>query len=271
MGEISEFLPVIGALAVAGALAGFLAGLLGIGGGIVMVPALFFTFETLDLGGDYRMHLAVATALAVIVPTSFVSARAHRRRGAFDGETFRAWAPWIAVGALIGVVVAGRISSAALTLFFATMAAIMGLKLLLPLDDVTLGDRRPGGVVGRLIPLAIGGFSAMMGIGGATFSVPAMTLFGAPIHRAVGTAALIGFVIAVPAALAYVAAGWRAEGLPPTSAGFVNLAAFAVIAPVSMLAAPVGAAVAHRLNRRLLSILFGLALIGTAARLFLTA
>lgn len=264
----NELISAMAVLAVSGALAGFLAGLLGIGGGIVMVPALYFTFGFLEQAEGHRMHFAVATALAIIVVTSIASSRAHYRRGAFNVSVFKTWAPWIAIGSIIGVALATSLSSRELTIFFAAMAFVMGLKLVLPLDDKTLGTEIPGGPAGKLIPTLIGGFSAMMGIGGATFSVPAMTLYSEPIHRAVGTAALIGLVIALPASGGYIFAAGEIADAPPGSIGYVNLIAFAVVAPVSFLVAPLGAAAAHRLERRSLSVVFGIFLVLTATRLF---
>lgn len=264
-----EILQLIAIMAGAGVLAGFLAGLLGIGGGIVMVPALYFAFGAVGVTSGWHMHMAVGTSLAIVIPTAISSARSHHKRNAVDLVIIKRWAPWIMVSAFLGAGLAGNLSSAALTVFFAAMAFLMGVKLVLPFEDRPLTGDMPGTAISGVVAFFIGGASSLMGIGGATFSVPAMTLFNVPIHRAVGTASLIGLLIALPATLGYLMEGIGIEGRPPYSFGFVNLAAVAVIAPVTVLMAPLGVRAAHALPRRVLSVIFGLFLIGTAIRLWL--
>ena len=256
-------LPVLAA----GVVAGFLAGLLGIGGGIIIVPALLVALAATDTAGAVTMHVAVATSLATIVPTSLSSSRAHWRRGSVDVELARRWAPAVFLGACAGVLIADRLHSDTLTAIFAVMAVIFGVKMWLPLDDVVLRDGVPGGGTALSLPFSIGALSTLMGIGGGTFGVTALSLFNQPIHRAVGTAALLGFVISLPASVGYVLAGWNEPGRPPFSLGYVNLLAVALIIPATILMAPLGAAVAHRLSRRWLSRLFGVFLVVTGIRL----
>ena len=268
---MEHLIPLIAIMAGAGALAGFLAGLLGIGGGIVMVPALYFAFGVVGVAEAWHMHMAVGTSLAIIIPTAISSARSHYRRDAVDLVIIRRWALWLIVSAFLGGGLAGNLSSGTLTLFFAVMAFLMGVKLLLPFEDRPLTKEVPGSVVSGLVAFFIGGASSLMGIGGATFSVPTMTLFNVPIHRAVGTASLIGLFIALPATLGYLVEGIGIDGRPPYSFGFVNLAAVAVVAPITALMAPLGVRAAHALPRRILSVVFGLFLVGTGIRLGLEA
>ncbi len=256
-------LPVLAA----GVIAGFLAGLLGIGGGIIIVPALLVALAATETAAAVTMHVAVATSLATIIPTSLSSSRAHWRRGSVDLELARRWAPAVFLGACAGVLIADRLHSDTLTAIFAVMAVIFGAKMWLPLDDVVLRDGVPRGSTALSLPFSIGALSTLMGIGGGTFGVTALSLFNQPIHRAVGTAALLGFVISVPASVGYVLAGWDKAGRPPFSLGYVNLLAVALIIPATILMAPLGAAVAHRLSRRWLSRLFGVFLIVTGIRL----
>lgn len=256
-------LPVLAA----GIVAGFLAGLLGIGGGIIIVPALLVALAATDTAGAVTMHVAVATSLATIIPTSLSSSRAHWRRGSVDVDLARRWAPAVFLGACVGVLIADRLHSDTLTAIFAVMAVIFGVKMWLPLDDVVLRDGVPRGRTALSLPFSIGALSTLMGIGGGTFGVTALSLFNQPIHRAVGTAALLGFVISVPASAGYVLAGWDEPGRPPFSLGYVNLLAVALIIPATILMAPLGAAVAHRLSRRWLSRLFGVFLVVTGIRL----
>jgi len=264
---LPDLLQMLGLLAGGGLIAGLLAGLLGIGGGIVMVPILFLIFGLAGADFEWRMHMAVATALAVIVPTSLSSLRAHARRGSVDRDLARAWTPVVGLGAAAGSAVAALIGAQALIAIFAVFAALMGMKMLLPLDHLRLGDSMPVRGAGRIAPALIGCLSALMGIGGATFSVPYMTLFGMPIHRAVGTATLIGAIISAVGVIGYVAGGWGRAFELDHMLGFVHWPSLLIVAPVSVLAAPLGARIAHALPRRTLSVVFGVFLLATAARL----
>lgn len=266
--SLPDLLQTLALLAGGGLLAGLLSGLLGIGGGIVLVPVLFLIFSLAGADFAWRMHMAVATALAVIVPTSLSSLRAHTRRGSVDRDLARAWAPMIALGAAAGSAIAAAIGAEALIAIFAVFAGLMGVKMLLPFDNVRLGETLSVRGAGRIAPTLIGCLSALMGIGGASFSVPYMTLFGMPIHRAVGTATMIGAVISAVGVIGYVVGGWgRAFGLEGML-GFVHWPSALIVAPVSVLAAPLGARIAHALPRRMLSAIFGLFLLATAGRLF---
>ncbi len=274
--SMGTLFPYLLLLLAAGALAGFLAGLLGIGGGIVMTPVLFIVLERLSVPQAWHMHVTVATSLAVIVPTGLVSARAHFRRGSTDVPLLRRWLTWILLGAASGAVFARGLTSATLADIFGVIAALLGFKMLLPLDDLRLGAQIPRGIWTMASPFLIAFVSAMMGIGGATFSVPYMTLFGMPIHRAVGTAAAIGAAIATAGVASYVLGGWRIAELAGAGGylggaggylGFVHWPAALVMAPAAMLAAPWGARTAHALPHRALSAVFGIFLLLAAARI----
>jgi len=254
-------------LVISGAVAGFLAGLLGIGGGIVMVPVLYVAFGIIGVPEVWHMHLTVATSLGIVIPTAFFSARAHRKKAAILGKIIRAWMPFVIAGTVFGVVLAGYLKSSDMVLIFAVIAFLMGIKLILPLEDKVVSKEFPSKPLGGLLATIIGAASSLMGIGGATLSVPTMTLFNVPIHKAVGTASLLGLIIAIPATIGYIWQGVGASGLPPYSLGFVNLVGVAVVAPVSSLMAPIGVKTAHLLSHRVLSIIFGLFLIIAAGRM----
>jgi uncharacterized membrane protein YfcA len=254
-----------------GAVGGVIAGMLGVGGGIVIVPVLDLVLAALGIDSSVRMHVAVATSLATIIPTAISSSRAHEAKGAVDHDQLRRWGVAIFLGAIAGVLLASRVSGDVLSAVFGIVALLVAVKMLLPLEGKHIAETMPGGVVGQAIPFAIGGISSMMGIGGGTLSVPVMTLFNVPIHRAVGTAALFGLLISAPAAVAFVVTGWHVEGLPPGSLGYVNLIGLAVIGPATFLTAPWGARIAHALSKRQLSILFGLFLTVVAVRMLIRA
>jgi uncharacterized membrane protein YfcA len=272
MQDLAHWLPVIAALAAAGATGGLLAGLLGVGGGIVIVPALDFALQAAGLPIDVALHVAVATSMATIVPTALSSARSHARRGSVDHAIVRQWTVPTVVGAACGALAAAHLDGRTLAAVFGSVALVAALKMLLPLDNVVLHRGVPRGVVGAAIPATIAAISAMMGIGGGTLTVPTMTLCGEPVHKAVGTAALLGFWIALPATIAFMLARpVGATELPPLMAGWVSLLGVALIAPVSWLVAPLGARLAHALDRRKLGAAFGVFLLLVALRMWYRA
>ncbi len=258
--------PLIAALVAAGLVAGLAAGLFGIGGGAVIVPVLYFLLSGLGYE-DTAMHVAVATSLATIIVTSLRSVMAHNKRGAVDWAIVRGWAPFIVIGALAGMAAAGFIPGAGLTAIFGTMAFLLAAQLFFGRPTWRLADEMPRGAWRMGLGGGIGALSALMGIGGGTFGVSLMTVFGKSIHQAVATAAGFGVAIGAPAALAAVATGWGREGLPPGSAGFVNLPAFALISVFTVTMAPVGASLAHKLNAGLLRRMFGVVLALVGARM----
>ncbi len=239
-----------------GLVAGLMAGLLGVGGGIIMVPAMFYSFTLLDVEASLRMHLAVGSSLAIIVVTSMRSVRAHYKRGAVDAEILKSWGLPVIVGALLGVALAGIIGGKALTGLFALLAALVAGNLMFGEDTWRLGDQLPRGVRRWGLAGGTGLFSAMLGIGGGTFGVTIMTLYGRPIHQAVGTSAGLGLLIGLPGMAGFVVSGWGVSSLPPLSMGYVNLAAFALITPATILAAPWGARMAHAVSRVILTHIF---------------
>jgi len=266
---VSEFLLLGVAMLATGAVSGVLAGLLGIGGGIVIVPVLDAVLRLLGTDESVTMHIAVATSLATIIPTSIASSRAHHLRGAVDVPLVKSWAVFVLAGALLGAWLASGVHSDVLSGIFAVVAFLIAIKLLVPADGRTLADDVPGGHFIKLLPTGIGTVSSMMGIGGGTLSVAALTLLNQPIHRAVGTAALFGLTISLPGAAGFIVTGWGDPRLPVASLGFVNLAGFALIAPMTVLTAPLGAALAHKLSSRQLSVLFGAFLLLMSVRMAL--
>lgn len=268
---LMHWLPTVGAIAASGALGGLLAGLLGVGGGIIVVPVLDAALEIAGVPSGAAMHLAVATSMATIIPTSVSSSRSHARRGSVDFELMRRWSVPIVLGSLAGSLAASYMDARLLAAVFGCVALAAALKMLLPLDDLVLRRSVPGGLGGAMIPATIGLVSAMMGIGGGTLSVPAMTLCSEPVHKAVGTAALTGLWISVPATACYLLAPAHDAAGMPLTIGYVSLVAFVVIAPVSWAVAPFGVRLAHSLDRRRLSASFGVFLTLVAARMLYRA
>lgn len=251
-----------------GIVSGVIAGLLGVGGGIVIVPVLELVLGLLGVDPAIRMHVAVGTSLATIIPTSIASSRAHSKQDFVDFNLVRRWGIFVFIGAVFGALIAGYVHSRVLSGVFATVAVIVALKMVLPFDERHLAKEVPRGAAASMIPFSIGTVSSMMGIGGGTLSVPVLTLLARPIHLAVGTASLLGLVIGIPGTVGFIATGFGHPALPPGSLGFVNLIGFVVIAPATYFSAPLGARIAHSLQRRHLSIVFGVFLFIVAARMF---
>jgi len=254
-------------LVIAGIVGGLMAGMLGVGGGIVVVPVLYHVLALLGVDESVRMHIAIGTSLATIIPTSFSSVSAHNKKGAVDWDLLRRWAAPMFAGVVAGSLLAGMARGQTLALVFALVAIPVAVHLAFGGEERRLADRLPGGAGGLLLPFGIGGVSTMMGIGGGTVGVPTMTLFGVPIHRAVGTASAFGVIISIPGTLGSILAGWGAHGLPPYSLGYVNLLGFALIAPASYVMAPVGAHIAHMTERKKLRAAFAFFIAITAARM----
>ncbi len=252
------FLMVAMLLAI-GAFAGVLAGLLGVGGGIILVPAFYYAFSVLGYDSPQLMQMCLATSLATIIVTSVRSVLAHNKKGAVDWAILRGWAAGIAVGAVVGVLVASSLRSTALQAIFGTLAIIVGLYMALSKAHWRLGDAMPMGIKGFAISPVIGFLSVLMGIGGGSFGVPTMTLFNVPIHRAVATAAGFGVLIAVPSVAGFLLVDMAVA--PPLTIGAVNLVAFLIVISMTLITAPYGAALAHKTDAVRLKRVFGVFLI----------
>lgn len=251
-----------------GAVAGLSAGLLGVGGGLIIVPMLFFVFSQQSIAAPYVMHMALATSLATIAVTSMSSGWAHHRRGAVAWSRVRQLTPGILLGAWLGGYAAGAMDSGVLRLVFGAFEFAVGVHMLTTKTsrDVRSELTAVRGFAGGGI---IGAISAIVGIGGGTLTVPFLHWHGIDIKNAVATSAVCGFPIAVAGTAAYIYSGWNVTGLPSNTLGFVNLNAFAVIIITSLLAAPLGAALAHRLSAKRLKQVFAVVLLLIAAKMLL--
>lgn len=251
----------------AGAIGGVLAGLMGVGGGIVIVPALYLMLSSFGVEPGLAMQLAVGTSLTTIIFTALSSASGHARRGAIDWALLRGWAGPIVLGVIVGAVLGGRVSGRILVAVFATVAALVAVDMLLRSPNPQRPPRQATRGLWAGMGVAAGAISAMMGIGGGTVCVPILSFLGYDIRRAIGTSAAIGLIIALPGTVVYAASGLGVAGRPPGSLGFVSLPAALVIIPVSMLCARIGVRLAHRIAPWALRRLFGLFLALTALRM----
>ncbi|UXX83112.1 sulfite exporter TauE/SafE family protein [Roseovarius pelagicus] len=248
-------------LMVIGAFAGVLAGLLGVGGGIILVPAFFYAFQTLGYDGPQLMQMCLATSLATIIVTSVRSVLSHNKKGAVDWVILRGWAPGIVIGAVLGVIAAAGLRSGTLQAIFGILALVIGLYMALGRSEWRVADAMPTGVRRAGLSPAVGFLSVLMGIGGGSFGVPMMALHAVPIHRAVATAAGFGVTIAVPSVAGFLLFDIAPENRPPLTIGAVNLAAFAIVIAMTLVTAPIGVRLAHAMDPKPLKRAFGMFLI----------
>jgi uncharacterized membrane protein YfcA len=269
-GGVSAVVLLLAVIAVSGAIAGFLAGLLGVGGGIVVVPALFWVLTHAGIDASIRMQVAVATSLATIIPTSIISARAHRKRGSLDEALLKRWFVPAILGAILGSAFASSVDGRLLAGIFGGVGLIVAIQMVAFPGGVALRKELPGPMGQRVMALLIGGLSSIMGIGGGTLAVPTLSLFSFPIRMAVGTAAGMGLFIAIPATLGFIAGGWHVADLPPFSIGYVSLPAGLAILAAQLPCVGYGAKVAHAISQPALRRAFGVVLAIVGLRMLST-
>jgi uncharacterized membrane protein YfcA len=253
-----------------GGVVGFLAGLLGLGGGILLVPGLFYSMTALGFPAESMMHVSVGTSLAIIIPTGMSSVRAHWKRGGVRVDLLKKIGIGIVAGVVAGTIVADHISGHTLKVIFATMLGFLAVIINIDPNRFTLAKDIPPQPWSALTGTLIGFLSTLMGIGGATITVPYMTLCSVPIKQAVGTASALGIMIAVPAVIGFLLIGQGQGDLPPFSIGYINMLAWILIVPASVLMAPVGAHMAHNVPVKLLRRIFAAFLMIVAAKMLYT-
>lgn len=263
---VSELLLLAGVLLATGAAVGLVAGLLGIGGGGILVPVLFEVFRAVGVDPAICLHLAVGTSLSVIIPTSLRSFQSHRAKGAVDMDFLKSMALPVIAGVLLGILIARYSDDRVMKAVWAGCAGLMSAKLFFARESWRLGDTIPGNPGRALFGGFLGLVSTLMSIGGGAFVTAYMTLYGRPIHQGVATGSGFGPIIAIPATLGFVWAGWHVAGLPPGSLGYVNLLGTAMVVPSSVLLAPLGVRIAHGISRRKLELAFAIFLALVAAR-----
>ena len=272
--NVTEIVELAALLIAVGALAGFLAGVFGIGGGAILVPVFYECFRIAGVPLEVRMPLCIGTSLAIIIPTSIRSFRAHMARGAVDMEILRKWWWPILIGVIIGSVTARYAPERLFKIVFVAVAWSAAARLLLARDGWKLGNDLPDGPLMKIYGFFVGLLSTLMGIGGGLFSNLLMTFYGRPIHQAVATSSALAVLISIPGAIGYIYAGWPAAARFPDVAalqlpfavGYVSLIGALLVMPTSLLVAPLGVKAAHAMSKRALEMAFGIYLFIVGSR-----
>ncbi len=267
--DLGELINLLFVLGVAAAVAGFLAGLLGVGGGIIMVPALYYAFTVLDFDIVTRMHLSVGTSLAIIIPTSIISTKTHMEYDAVDFKMVKSFGIFILFGVIAGTFLAVNLKTAALVLFFSIFAFIVGLFFIFLREKLLENPKEISDLVKNISGIVIGFISVPLGIGGGSLMVPFMRTFGYDIRKSIGTAAAVGFLIAVSGSITMILGGKIIDNVStPFSVGYINLLGFLVFVPVTTVMARIGAKAVYRIDKKILSKIFGTFLIIVSIRSF---
>ena len=268
--NINEIFYLLTVLAIAAAVAGFMAGLLGVGGGIIMVPALYYAFTVLDFDIVTRMHLAVGTSLAIIIPTSIISTLTHREYDAVDFKMVKSFGIFILIGVFFGTFLAVNLKTPALVLFFSIFAFMVGLFFIFLREKLVDNPKQISNLIKNISGILIGFISIPLGIGGGSLMVPFMRTFGYDIRKSIGTAAAVGFLIAVTGTITMITGGKIIDNVnTPFSLGYINLLGFIVFVPVTMIMARLGAKAVYKIDKKILSKIFGTFLILVSIRSFL--
>ena len=267
LGEIVNLLLV---LSIAASVAGFMAGLLGVGGGIIMVPALYYAFTVLDFDLATRMHISVGTSLAIIVPTSIISAKTHMEHKAVDVNLVKSFGIFIVLGVIGGTFLAVNLRTSDFILFFSIMAFIVGLFFIFFRDKFLENPKKIKDSIKNISGVAVGFISVLLGIGGGSLMVPFMRTFGYDIRKSIGTASAIGILIAISGTITMITGGEIINNIStPYTIGYINLFGFIVFVPVTMLMARIGAKAVYKIDKKLLSKIFGSFLIIVSIRSFI--
>ena len=268
--NFSEIVNLLLVLSIAASVAGFMAGLLGVGGGIIMVPALYYAFTVLDFDIATRMHISVGTSLAIIVPTSIISAKTHMEHKAVDVNLVKSFGIFIVLGVVGGTFLAVNLRTSDFILFFSIMAFIVGLFFIFFREKFLENPKKINDSIKNISGVAVGFISVLLGIGGGSLMVPFMRTFGYDIRKSIGTASAIGILIAISGTITMITGGEIINNIStPYSIGYINLFGFIVFVPVTMLMARIGAKAVYKIDKKLLSKIFGSFLIIVSIRSFI--
>ncbi len=268
--NFADLVNLLMVLGIAAAVAGFMAGLLGVGGGIIMVPALYYAFTVLEFDLVTRMHLSVGTSLAIIIPTSIISTKTHMEYDAVDFKMVKSFGVFILLGVIAGTFLAINLKTPSLILFFSIFAFMVGLFFIFLREKLVDNPKKISDLIKNISGTIIGFISVPLGIGGGSLMVPFMRTFGYDIRKSIGTAAAIGFLIALSGTITMITGGEIINNVKtPYSVGYINLLGFFVFVPVTMVMARLGANAVYKIDKKKLSKIFGSFLLIVSIRSFI--
>ena len=264
----SQIIFIVTAMAASAVVVGFMAGFFGIGGGLIMVPILFYLFSFVGIEHAFVMHVAIGTSFSIIIPNSIISTMTHMKFKAVDFSNVRTFGVFVMIGVVLGTIFAVSLKTSGLILFFSIMTMIFSIYFLIEKEKINQAPRKIN-LIYRVICGFLSGFlSAPMGIGGGVFNTPIFKMFGYPINVAIGTSAAIGFLIALIGAVGFAISGTYLNINVPLSLGFINIPTFLIFIPITTFMAKIGAETVHKFNKRLIGRIFGIYLFIVACKLF---
>ena len=264
----NQIIFIIIAMAVSAVPVGFMAGLFGIGGGLITVPVLFYIFNSVGLDQTFIMHLAIGTSFAIIIPTSISSVLTHMKYKAVDFDVVKTFGVFVILGVVLGTIFAANLKTSGLVLFFSIMTMIFSLFFLISKEKPNPVKRKINLFIKILSGFTSGFLSAPMGIGGGIINTPILKMFGYPINVAIGCSAAFGFLISLVGAIGFMISGKYLDIEAPLSIGFINIPAFLIFVPITTFMAKVGAKTVHKVNKNFIGKLFGIFLLLVSLRLF---
>ena len=264
----NQIIFVLTVMAASAVVTGFMAGFFGIGGGLIMVPILFYIFSFAGLEQAFIMHLALGTSFSIIIPTSIISTMTHMKFKAVDFSIVKTFGAFVAIGVVFGTIFAVSLKTSSLVLFFSIMTMLFSLYFLTAKEKINPRPRKIN-LIYRVICGFLSGFlSAPMGIAGGVINTPVLKMFGYPIKVAIGCSAAVGFVIALIGAIGFAVSGSYLNINVPLSLGFINIPTFLIFVPITMFMAKIGAKTVHKFDKRLIGKLFGIYLFIVSCKLF---
>ena len=266
--DLNQIIFILTAMAASAILVGFMAGFFGIGGGLIMVPILFYLFSFAGVERAIIMHLAIGTSFSIIIPNSVISTMTHMKFKAVDFNIVRTFGFFVMIGVVLGTLFAVSLKTSGLVLFFSIMTMIFAIYFLIEKENINPAPRKINLIYRVIFGFLSGFLSAPMGIGGGVFNTPIFKMFGYPINVAIGTSAAIGFLIALIGATGFAISGTYFNINVPLSLGFINIPTFLIFIPITTFMAKIGAETVHKFNKRLIGKIFGIYLFIVACKLF---
>ncbi len=264
----NQIIFILAAMAMSAVVVGFMAGFFGIGGGLIMVPVLFYIFSFIGIEKTFVMHLAIGTSFLIIIPNSIVSTITHMKFKAVDFNLVKTFGIFVIIGVITGTIFSVSLKTSSLVLFFSIMTMIFAIYFLIQKEKINPKPRKISLIYRIILGFMSGFLSAPMGIGGGVYNTPIFKIFGYPINVAIGSSAAIGFLISLIGALGYASSGSYLDINAPLSLGFVNIPAFLIFVPITTFMAKIGAESVHKFNKKLIGRLFGIYLFIVSCKLF---